>query len=255
MAVSQPTPESNRELAREHEAAAIAVRLAARPRFRYAPDAVLGAIDGCVTTFAVVSGSVGAGFGPRVAVVLGVANLLADGFSMAVSNYEAASVHSQYREQMRRTEEMHIERVPAGEREEIRQIFSGKGFSGEVLERIVDTVCSDKRLWVETMLTEELGLARDPPHPLASALATFIAFVLVGALPLAPFLLPNVGVGDRFALSAILAGLAFFSIGLVKGMATDRRALRSGFSTLMTGGAAALLAFGAGTILRMTFGI
>lgn len=82
------TPSRERLLG-DHQPTAVRNRLAAPARASTLPDAVLGGIDGCVTTFAVVSGAFGAGFSPQVALVLGFANLLADGFSMAVSNYEA----------------------------------------------------------------------------------------------------------------------------------------------------------------------
>ena len=76
-----------------------------------------------MTTFAVVSGTVGAGFPSSVAVVLGIANLLADGFSMAISSYESIKAQQEYIESVRLSEAKHIEAVPDGEREEIRQIF------------------------------------------------------------------------------------------------------------------------------------
>lgn len=50
-------------------------------------DLVFGANDGIVTTFAVVSGVSGASLSPRVAIILGLANLLADGFAMGAGNY------------------------------------------------------------------------------------------------------------------------------------------------------------------------
>jgi len=53
----------------------------------YLRDLVYGATDGVVTTLAVVAGATAAGFGGAVAVVLGIANLAADGFSMGASNY------------------------------------------------------------------------------------------------------------------------------------------------------------------------
>lgn len=83
-----PSTENERLLS-EHQPNAVRARLAGPVKASTLPDAVLGGIDGCVTTFAVVSGAFGAGFSPQVALVLGFANLIADGFSMAVSNYEA----------------------------------------------------------------------------------------------------------------------------------------------------------------------
>jgi len=109
-------------------------------------DAVLGAIDGCVTTFAVVAGAYGAGFPATVALVLGFANLLADGFSMAVSNYESVKAQQDYIDSMRRTEERHIDHIPEGEHEEVRQIYAAKGFEGQVLEEIVQRITSDRDL-------------------------------------------------------------------------------------------------------------
>ena len=76
-------------LQQEHQPENIAQRLKQPPKTQNVSDAVLGGIDGCVTTFAVVAGATGAGFSPMVAITLGFANLFADGFSMAISNYEA----------------------------------------------------------------------------------------------------------------------------------------------------------------------
>jgi len=248
-------PTSAEELAREHEPGAITERLLKPRRARYVSDAVLGGIDGCVTTFAVVSGAVGAGFGAVVAIVLGLANLLADGFSMAVSNYQSTKAQAEYMEESRRTEEMHIDRVPEGEREEIRQIFLHKGFQGEVLDKIVETICTDRRLWVETMLTEELGLQKAPPKPLLAAFVTFLSFLLVGAVPLAPFIFTSLDIMRQFAVSIALAGIMFFAIGLIKGYVVGRPMLRAGLGTFFTGGFAAALAFLVGYSLRRIFGL
>lgn len=243
------------ELAAEHEPEAIRERLAATRRHSYLGDAVLGGIDGCVTTFAVVAGTVGGGFSDAVALVLGLANLIADGFSMAVSNYQHAQSQREALLDTRRTEERHIAAVPEGEREEVRQLFAAKGFTGEALEEIVRVITQDRQLWVNTMLTEEHGLALEGPKPLRAALATFAAFLLVGALPLLPFLLPGLERSETFALSAGVTGLAFFGIGAAKGWVVGRPLLRAGVQTLLLGGAAAALAYLVGYWLRTTFGI
>lgn len=244
-----------RRLEHEHHPEAISRRLAKGGRPQYVSDAVLGGIDGCVTTFAVVSGTLGAGFPPVVALVLGLANLLADGFSMAVSNYQAARAAEEHREALRHQEARHIREVPEGEREEIRQIFAAKGFSGEVLEQVVDVITSDEDRWIETMLAEEHGLSEATVNPYRAAATTFAAFFAVGLVPLLPFLLTSLEVMQRFALSAVLAGVMFFAVGVARSMAFDRPVLRSAFSTLLTGGAAAALAYVTGLLLRELFGI
>jgi VIT1/CCC1 family predicted Fe2+/Mn2+ transporter len=161
------------QLRAQHTPSAIATRLAAHKPHSYVGDAVLGAIDGCVTTFAVVSGVVGAHLTPGIALVLGLANLCADGLSMAVSNYQKAASEAQRLAQARRIEAQHIADIPEGEREEIRQIFTQKGFSGPVLEDIVAVITQDHKRWIETMLTEEYGLPLAGAVPLTAALVTF----------------------------------------------------------------------------------
>jgi vacuolar iron transporter family protein len=244
-----------RDLLAEHRPDAIRARLQRPRQPGTVSHAVLGGIDGCVTTFAVVSGAVGAGFAPVVALVLGFANLIADGFSMAVSNYEAIRAERERADSIRASEREHIERVPGGEREELRQIFAAKGFSGATLEAVVDTISSNRELWVETMLVEEHGVQPQGDRPLRAAATTLGAFVGVGAVPLLPLLMPALDSSQQFAASTVLAAMMFFAIGALKSRVVARPMLRAGLGTLLTGGTAAALAFAAGYLLRAGFGI
>jgi VIT1/CCC1 family predicted Fe2+/Mn2+ transporter len=183
--------------------------------------------------------------------ILGLANLCADGFSMAVSNYQKAASELQRIAQARRIEAHHIEEVPEGEREEIRQLFAQKGFIGALLEDIVAVITQDRKRWVETMLTEELGLPLASPVPLRAALVTFAGFFLAGLLPLAPLILPlSMPAPTRFSISAWATGTTFLLIGVLKGHVLDRPRWRSGFETLLVGGGAAVLAYMVGVWLR-----
>ncbi|WP_299013208.1 VIT1/CCC1 transporter family protein [uncultured Photobacterium sp.] len=243
------------ELHRDHQPDAIRQRLQQAPKSQNISDAVLGGIDGCVTTFAVVSGAVGAGFPAGVALVLGFANLIADGFSMAISNYESNKAQQEYADSVRQMEELHIDTVPDGEREEIRQIFRQKGFDGDILEEIVATLTDDKTLWVDTMLTEEHGIHRTVANPWCSAGVTFAAFVVIGTIPLLPFLSTSLFMSQQFVISAGLAGVMFFLIGALKSMVFGQPAFLSGLRTLLTGGTAAGLAYLTGYILREMAGV
>ncbi len=241
---------------REHTAEAIAARLARQTEHSYMGDFVLGAIDGTVTTFAVVCGVAGAGMPVGVAIVLGFANILADGFSMAVSNYLKTKSDHELLAKARRTEERHIERHPEGEREEIRQIFAGKGFSGELLEEITDTITQDRKRWVDTMLTDELGMRLDPPKPSRAAASTFAAFMLAGFVPLAPlFLRDEIGADGTYLLSATASLMTFGLIGYLKGRVLHMPILASVFETVTVGGAAAGLAYVVGALLQQWIGI
>ena len=234
----------SKDLAAQHTPQAIADRLAAATQHNYLGDFVLGAVDGTVTTFAVVAGVAGADLGRREAVILGMANLLADGFSMAVGNYLSTKAESQVVERARAMEEAHIEEHPEGEREEIRQIFQAKGFEGEVLEQVVEVITQDRKQWIDTMLTDEFGLRLDNPLPVRAALSTFIAFLLAGAVPLLPFFFADFLRPDLiFPISSVVTMITFLSIGMMKGHVVHRSKLLSGLETLIIGASAAALAY------------
>ena len=219
----------------------------------YLRDFVYGAIDGIVTTFAVVAGVAGAGLDDRVVIILGAANLVADGFSMAMSNLLGSRAEAQQRARARLEEERHIELVPEGEREEISQIYAAKGLEGETLEAVVEAITADRELWLNTMITEELGYAPSERSPVRAAATTFAAFVALGALPLLVFALQAASDADisaPFVWSAILAGIAFFAVGTFKSRFVDQAWWKAGFETLALGGAAAVLAYAIGIALQ-----
>ena len=245
-------PLATTDLQAGHTPAAIAARLSRRPAQSYLRDFVYGAIDGTVTTFAVVAGVVGADLSASVIIVLGAANLVADGFSMAVSNYLGTKSQQEELHRARRMEERHIDLIPDGEADEIREIFRQKGFDGELLERIVQVVTSNRQLWVETMLTDEWGLTLTTPVPWRAGLMTFIAFVVAGLLPLLPYIVTSSVGGSQapFAWSITLAALAFVGIGAIKSWFVGHSWWRSGLETLTLGGGAAVLAYATGALLK-----
>jgi VIT1/CCC1 family predicted Fe2+/Mn2+ transporter len=239
------------KLEQEHLPQRIADRLAEGKRHSYLGDAILGAIDGSVTTFAVVSGVMGAHLSHSVIMILGFANLLADGFSMAVSNYQKSKSDRERVEHFRRVEEEHIDEIPEGEKEEIRQIFARKGFEGSLLEEIVAIITRDRERWIDTMLTEELGLQVEGPSPAKAGLATFIAFALAGLIPLLPFIFSRGAASESiFMVSAALTGISFFIIGVLKGKILTRPLVASGVETFLIGCSAAALAYLVGKVLR-----
>ncbi|HYJ03753.1 MAG TPA: VIT1/CCC1 transporter family protein [Chthoniobacterales bacterium] len=243
-----------KSLEAQHSPDAIRLRLAIAPAQGYLGDAVLGAIDGCVTTFAIVAGAVGAGFSGGVVVILGFANLIADGFSMAVSNYLGTKSERERIENIRLAEDRQIEEIPEGEREEIRQIFIRKGFTGEVLEKIVATITANRPLWLETMVREEFGIEITGRQPSTAAFVTFAAFACAGILPLISFLIPHLEGDARFRISALLTAVTFGLIGVAKGILLERSIWRAGLETLLTGGGAAVLAYAVGAWLRYLYG-
>ncbi len=236
-----------------HTAEEIRKRLMRPQRHSYLRDFIYGAVDGTVTTFAVVSSVAGAALPTGVVIIMGLANLLGDGFSMAVSNYLGTRAQEQELEKVREKELRHIKVYPEGEREEVRQIFANKGFEGEELEAAVRVVTSNVDEWVNTMVREEFGLSIQTPNAWKAGLVTFIAFFSVGILPVLPFILsdyiPDVEISP-YRWSVGMTALAFFSIGASKALFLAQSWIRSGLETLAVGSVAALLAYLAGMFLK-----
>lgn len=220
-------------------------------------DFVYGATDGAVTTFAIVAGVVGASLSPSIVLILGFANLLADGFSMAVGNYLATKTRREFIDRAIKREEWEIDNLAEQEREEIREIYTRKGFKDEILDEIVRVITSRRKVWVDTMMREELGLVQDSRRPRDAAVTTFSAFNVVGLIPLLPFVAMFVigssvaSAADAFVYSSIFTAIAFFLIGSVKGRIVQKPFLRSGLNTLLIGGIAAGVAFGVGYLLNL----
>lgn len=230
----------------DHTPSEISSRLERGNRPSYLRDWVYGGIDGAITTFAVVSGVVGANLESRAIIILGISNLVADGFSMAASNYLGTKSEHEEMHFLSNIESQHIEKYPKGEVEEVRQILSKKGFAGELLEKAVSQFTSDKNNWIRFMLTEEYGLPQSLRKPLAAAFATFLAFVLCGAVPLAPYLFSS---NHQFASSSVMTGIVFFVIGSIKSLWSIKVWWKSGLTTLLVGAGAAILAYGIGSLI------
>jgi VIT1/CCC1 family predicted Fe2+/Mn2+ transporter len=208
---------------------------------------VYGGIDGSVTTFAVVAGVIGADLSPAIVLVIGMANILADGFSMAASNFLGTRTEHEELSHLEAIEHRHIERDPEGEREEVRQIYERKGFEGDDLRRVVELITSDRTRWVRTMLTEEYGLPQEVRSPWRAAAATFSAFFVCGLVPILPFVFKA---GSAFVLSTVLTGFVFFAIGSLKSRWSTISWWRSGLTTLVVGSIAAALAYATGVLLK-----
>ncbi len=218
-------------------------------------DFVYGATDGAVTTFAVVAGVIGASLSPAIVLILGFANLFADGFSMAVGNYLATKSQKEYIERERRREEWEIDNLAEQEKQEIRDIYTNKGFKDEILEEIVRIITSRRKVWIDTMMKEELGLMEDKRRPFDTAMTTFVAFNAIGVIPLVPFIAlfatgSLISAIDAFVYSTVFTAIAFFLIGAIKGRILRKSLIWSGTNTLLIGGAAAAVAFAVGYLLN-----
>jgi VIT1/CCC1 family predicted Fe2+/Mn2+ transporter len=231
----------------EHTTEAIRRRLESGPTHNYLRDWIYGGIDGAVTTLAVVTGVAGAQLSKWIILALGFANLFADGFSMAASNYLGTKAEHDDWSRLEKIEHRHIELAPEGEREEVRQIFERKGFAGKDLERMVELTTADRQRWVRTMLVDEYGLPHAVRSPWIAAVCTFTAFVVCGLAPLLPYLF---GSEYSMTISVTLTAIMFLAIGSIKSKWSTSSWWHSGLTTLLVGAIAAALAYFAGVLSR-----
>ena len=213
----------------------------------YFDDFIYGSIDGAVTTFAIVAGVMGASLPSVIILILGFANLFADGFSMAAANYQASKARNEFVEMKRKQEEWEIENLEEQEKDEIRDIYREKGFKDKLLEDVVRIITSRRKVWIDTMMKEELGLIEDGKNPMQSSVSTFVGFNLVGLIPLIPFMIfMIIGIevnSEAFVYSTVSVLAAFFLVGMIKGKIVKKSMLYSGINTLIIGGIAAVVAY------------
>jgi len=219
---------------------------------KYLGEFVYGGIDGCVTTFAVVAGSVGAGLDSAIIIILGFANLLADGFAMSIGAYlSTKSQHDNYNKH-RQVEYWEVENLPDMEKQEIREIYAAKGFSGELLEKVVEVVTSNKEVWVNTMMKEELEMIKEDRSPFWIGATTYMSFILIGLIPLFIYVVDYVSPLEQnlFMVASILTALGFIVIGWLKTYVNQTSVFKGISETLFLGGIAAVVAFFVGDFLE-----
>ena len=222
----------------------------------YLGEFVYGGIDGSVTTFAVVAGSAGANLESSIVLILGFANLIADGFAMSVGSYLSTKSEKENYEKHKALEYWEVDNLPEKEREEIREIYEAKGFEGEMLENIVDTITADKDRWVDVMMKEELEMIEETKSPFAMGGVTFLSFLLFGFIPLLIYVIDYLSPLEQnlFFIASVLTVFCFAAIGFLKSAVTSTARFRSILETLILGGAAATLAYFIGDFLEGLIG-
>lgn len=220
---------------------------------QYIGSMVYGGLDGVVTTFAAISGVAGAALGANIILIMGLANLLADGVSMAVGGYLAVKSEQEYYSKEYERENWEVEHFPQGEKDELSEIFQKQGYHKEDSDKMIEILSTNKKSWVDQMMLLELGLVKSDKKPVVSGVVTFIAFQLAGAIPLLGYLLTNArgATGQTsFLVSALVAGITLFVLGSAKSKVTGINPIRSGFEMLIVGGLAAGVAYFVGLFLK-----
>lgn len=222
----------------------------------YLQEIVYGGNDGIVTTFAVVAGFAGAnissanGMGYMTVLLFGLANLFADGASMGLGNLlSLRSEQDRYRKE-REKEELEIERSRDLEMAETRELLMSKGFSGRDAEQLVELYSKNKEYWADFMMRYELEM-NDPSSENAwlTGLATFIAFMSFGFIPLIPYVVFGNN-PSTFSYACIATVTALFLLGVLRYLITKSSLIRSVGEILFIGGLSASIAFVVGTFFK-----
>jgi VIT1/CCC1 family predicted Fe2+/Mn2+ transporter len=195
---------------------------------KYLGEIVYGGIVDSVTTFAVVTGAAGAGLSSTVVIILGFANLIADGFSMSVGAYLSSKSEQDKYMKEKRNDYWEIEHKRESEVEEVHDIFAELGLEGDLLQSVAEKVTENEDRWVEVMMKHKLEMVEEKRSPIWIGANTFISFLM----------------------SLTLTALVFINIGWMKSNVTHTSKVRGVIETLGLGVIAAALAYLAGDLLE-----
>ena len=213
---------------------------------RYIKSFVYGGLDGTITTFAVVAGVAGANLNLGIVLILGFANLIADGISMAVGDYLSTKAEKEYGKAERKIENTNISNFPKFGKRELFKIYLKQGFGKKDSETISKILCKNKKACVDVMLANELGIMENINNPGKNAAVTFGSFILFGFVPLLAYVLAKVleiFSMDTFFVASVLTGLTLFLLGACKVKITKINWFKAGLEMLIVGGVAAIAAY------------
>lgn len=219
---------------------------------KYIKSLIYGGLDGIITTFAVVAGVAGASLSSGIVLILGFANLIADGLSMAIGDYLSTKAELEYQQTERARETWEVENYPEGEINEMIELYTDKGISEEDAIMLTSIISKYKKAWIDIMMVEELGIIEDNESPIKNAFVTFISFSLFGFIPLLAYIVASyisVIQNNTFLIASILTGLTLFALGALKVRITAKNWFISGLEMLIVGGIAAIAAYGIGILL------
>ncbi|MDD5171451.1 MAG: VIT1/CCC1 transporter family protein [Candidatus ainarchaeum sp.] len=212
---------------------------------------ILGSQDGIVNVLGIILGVAVSTHSTSIVLLAGLAATFAESISMAAVAYTSSRAEQEHYDSEVKREKYEMDNLAEAERKEIEDIYKNKGFSGKLLKDVVDKICSDKRVWLDTMMREELHLA----NPIAS-MSPFWQGVLVGGsaiigsfVPLAPFFfLP---IAASMAAAVVVSSSLLFLIGAYKSQLTSGKWLQGGLEMMLIGGAAALAGYAVGALFQV----
>jgi len=211
---------------------------------------ILGGQDGLVNVLGIVLGVAAATATTKVVLIAALAATFAESISMgAVAYTSTKAAYSYYKSELEK-EKWEVETAPQREKKEIRKIYAKKGFRGGLLEKIVNKITSNKRVWVNTMMADELNLhPEEYQTPLESGVRVGIASFVGSLIPIIPFFFMTVR--PAMVASLVIAVLVLFAAGATKAKITVGDWKKEGIELALIGTAAAVVGYLVGVVLGM----
>lgn len=216
-------------------------------------DFILGFQDGLVNTLGVVLGVASAVKSTNIILISGLSATFAESISMAAVAYTSSKAANNFYESKLEKEKREMEDMPHMEVQEVRDIYYKKGFRGKQLEGIVKKITSNRKIWLDTMMAEELKIFPDDyDKPVRSAIFVGISAIVGSIIPVVPFFFMNVQLG--MALSLAISIVVLFAVGAIKAKVTIGSWKKSGLEMAFVGTMAALSGYAIGTLLGGFYG-
>ena len=203
-----------------------------------------------VNVLGVILGVAAATHDPRIILVAGLAATFAESVSMGAVAYTSTLADADFYDSERNREYRHIQKVPHLERSEIQEIYKNKGFEGELLDRIVDTITANEDVWVAVMMAEEHQLQpTNRRQAVRAALVVGLSAIIGSLIPLAPFLF--LSVDTSMLVSVAITALVLFGVGAYKAQKTVGHPGKSGLEMAIIGTISALVGYAIGTLFKV----
>ena len=216
-------------------------------------DVILGGQDGLVNILGIILGVVAAGGSTNVLLVTGIAAAITESISMGAVGYTSSVAERDFYRAEEQRERDEIKTDPDIERQEIRDIYAAKGFSGDLLDQVVETIVGNRDRWVDTMMSEELHLQPVATSAIVRTSIVITVATLIGHLiPLVPFVLLD---RDGAIVAAfIVSGITLFAVGAYSAITLvgDWRAM--GVRFVIIGLGAAIVGYAVSALVNMLGG-
>ncbi|MBI4177670.1 MAG: VIT1/CCC1 transporter family protein [Candidatus Aenigmarchaeota archaeon] len=209
---------------------------------------ILGGQDGLVNVLGLILGVAAATNDSRIIIIAGLAATMAESISMAAVAYTSSKAEKDYYQKQVEQEKREIREIPEMEREEVKIIYYKKGFRGKQLNDIVRKITSNKKLWLDVMMSEELGLAESrSKKPVMEGAVVGVSAIIGSLIPLVPFFFLSVSSAVMWGIVASTVSL--FVFGAIKSRLTIGSWVRSGLELAVVGTIAAILGYLIGIFL------